>query len=99
MVDYGSLYRAYGLLQEKDKNTIEVVTPKEKTGKEKVGDVMVIISRIIMFNSLFAFACTPAWLLFTEDVDYMIKSMIISSIILIYGICMYTVGKIIRDED
>lgn len=98
MVDYRSLYRAYGLLQEKDKNTIEGVTPKEKTGKEKVGEVMVIISKIIMFNSLFAFACTLAGFLFVE-LESVLKWSITTILLSIYGLCMYAVGQTIRNDD
>lgn len=96
MLPYG---RPFTLLSDRDKNTIEVVDPIEKTKKEKIGEAMIIISKIIMFNSLFAFACSPVWLLFTEDVTYMIKSSIVSVICCIYGICMYAVGQTIRDDN
>lgn len=96
MLPYG---RPFTLLSDRDKNTIEVVDPIEKTKKEKIGEAMIIISKIIMFNSLFAFACSPAWLLFTDDATYMLKGSIASVIFSIYGICMYAVGQIIRNDN
>lgn len=92
-------YEPLRFVSEKDKNTIEVVEPKEKTLKEKVGEAMIVISKVIMFNSMFAFFCSPAWLLFTDDITYMGKQGIVSLLLGLYGFLMYGVGGIIRDDD
>lgn len=92
-------YEPFSFLSEEDRNTIEVVEPKEKTIKEKVGEGMILISKIIMFNSLFAFFCSPAWLIFTDNITYMGRHGAISLLLGFYGFLMYGVGGIIRDED
>lgn len=92
-------YEPFRFLSEEDRNTIEVVEPKEKTIKEKVGEGMILVSKIIMFNSLFAFLCSPAWLIFTDNITYMGRHGAISLLLGLYGFLMYGVGGIIRDED
>lgn len=99
MFEHPRLYDMHMLLQEKDVNAIEVVEPKEKTTKEKVGEGMILISKIIMCNSMFAFLCSPAWLLFTDDITYMGKHGIISLLLGFYGLLMYGIGQTIRDDD
>lgn len=92
-------YEPFRFLSEEDRNTIEVVEPKEKTTKEKIGEGMIILSKIIMFNSLFALLCCPIWLIFTDDITYMGKHGAISLLLGLYGFLMYGVGGIIRDDD
>lgn len=91
-------YEPFRFLSEEDRNTIEVVEPKEKTIKEKVGEGMIVISKIIMFNSLFSFACSPLGVLFVDSAS-ILKWAVVSILLLIYGLCMYAVGQTIRNDD